>query len=91
MTCLLIALINLVPESPLYYLMKNDEIKARDSLKWYRGQIYEDDVEMEELKYLAIVSHSKKVKCLIFYDNYPKKLYLQYYPYRYKTTKIRSS
>lgn len=52
--------------------MKNDEIKARDSLKWYRGQIYEDDVEMKELKYLAIVSHSKKVKCLIFYGNYPK-------------------
>lgn len=63
-TCLVIALINLVPESPLYYLMKNDEIKARDSLKWYRGQIYEDDVEMKELKYLAIVSQSKKVKCL---------------------------
>lgn len=44
--------------------MKNDEIKARDSLKWYRGQIYEDDVEMKELRYLAIVSQSKKVKCL---------------------------
>ncbi|GAB1860365.1 Sugar transporter ERD6-like 6 [Camponotus japonicus] len=69
-TCLLIALINLVPESPLYYLMKNDEIKARDSLKWYRGQIYEDDVEMKELKYLAIVSHSKKSTMSILKNRY---------------------
>ncbi|CAL1688650.1 unnamed protein product [Lasius platythorax] len=39
--------------------MKNNEIKAKDSLKWYRGQAY-DDIEMEELKYLAVVSHSRK-------------------------------
>lgn len=69
-TCLAIALINLVPESPLYYLTKNNEIKARDCLKWYRGQACEDDIEMEELKYLAVACHSKKVKCLIFYCKY---------------------
>ncbi|KAL6264167.1 hypothetical protein P5V15_004247 [Pogonomyrmex californicus] len=58
-TCLLIALVNLLPESPLYYLIKNNETKARNSLKWYRGQTYEEDVEIEELKYL--VSQSKKI------------------------------
>lgn len=62
-TCPLIALVNLLPESPFYHLMKNNEIKAKDSLKWYRGQTYED-IEIEELKYL--VSHSGKVKRSIF-------------------------
>jgi len=61
----MIALVNLLPESPLYYLTKNNEIKAKDSLKWYRGQTYKDDVEIEELKYL--VSQSGKVKCHIFF------------------------
>ncbi|XP_036145944.1 facilitated trehalose transporter Tret1-like [Monomorium pharaonis] len=45
--------------SPLGYLMKNNEIKAKDSLKWYRGETYKDNVEMKELKYL--VNHSKKI------------------------------
>lgn len=63
----MIALVNLLPESPFYHLMKNNEIKAKDSLKWYRGRIYED-VEMEELKYL--VSHSGKVKRFIFIKIY---------------------
>ncbi|KAL6423531.1 hypothetical protein ACFW04_010234 [Cataglyphis niger] len=57
--CLAIALINLVPESPLYYLTKNNEIKAKDCLKWYRGQACEDNIEMEELKYLAVACRSK--------------------------------
>lgn len=61
-SCLTIALVNLLPESPLCYLMKDNEIKAKDSLKWYRGQIYED-AELEDLKYLA-VRHSEKVKTL---------------------------
>ncbi|XP_050462574.1 facilitated trehalose transporter Tret1-like [Cataglyphis hispanica] len=57
--CLAIALINLVPESPLYYLAKNNEIKAKDCLKWYRGEACEDNIEMEELKYLAVACRSK--------------------------------
>ncbi|XP_011876304.1 PREDICTED: facilitated trehalose transporter Tret1-like [Vollenhovia emeryi] len=57
-TCLAVALVNLLPESPFYHLMKNNEIKAKNSLKWYRGNICQD-VEMEELKYL--VNHSGKV------------------------------
>lgn len=63
--CLAIALINLVPESPLYYLTKNNEIKAKDCLKWYRGQACEDNIEMEELKYLAVACRSKMVKGFI--------------------------
>ncbi|XP_024892080.1 facilitated trehalose transporter Tret1-like [Temnothorax curvispinosus] len=57
-TCLVVALVYLLPESPFYHLMKNNEIKAKNSLKWYRGQTYED-VEIEELKYL--VSQSGKI------------------------------
>ncbi|KAG5315510.1 TRET1 protein, partial [Acromyrmex insinuator] len=57
-TCFVIALVNLLPESPFYHLTKNNEIKAKDSLKWYRGQTY-DDIEIKELKYL--VSHLGKV------------------------------
>lgn len=68
MTCLVVALVKLLPESPFYHLMKNNEIKAKDSLKWYRGQTYEDNVEIEELKYLA--SHSGKVKCHIFSSHF---------------------
>lgn len=54
----MVALVNLLPESPFYHLTKNNEIKAKDSLKWYRGQTY-DDVEIKELKYLT--SHLGKV------------------------------
>ncbi|RLU26857.1 hypothetical protein DMN91_000655 [Ooceraea biroi] len=60
-TCLMITLVNLLPESPLCYLMKNNEIKARKSLKWYRGETYEDDAEMQELKRLAVMSQAGKV------------------------------
>ncbi|XP_070169312.1 facilitated trehalose transporter Tret1 [Polyergus mexicanus] len=69
-TCLSIALIKLVPESPLYYLTKNNEIKARDCLKWYRGQACEDDIEMEELKYLAVACYSKKTTMSILKNRY---------------------
>ncbi|XP_011166297.1 facilitated trehalose transporter Tret1 [Solenopsis invicta] len=58
-TCLVVALVNLLPESPLGYLMKNNEVKAKNSLKWYRGPTYKDNVEIEELKYLA--SRSRKI------------------------------
>ncbi|XP_011702423.1 PREDICTED: facilitated trehalose transporter Tret1-like isoform X2 [Wasmannia auropunctata] len=67
-TCLVIALVNLLPESPFYYLMKNNEMKAKDSLKWYRGQTYEDDVEIEELKYL--VKHSGKITRNVLKNRY---------------------
>ncbi|XP_032684850.1 facilitated trehalose transporter Tret1-like [Odontomachus brunneus] len=52
-TCLMIPLIYLLPESPLRYLAKDDETNARTSLKWFRGHAYKDDAEMEELKRLA--------------------------------------
>ncbi|XP_020294864.1 facilitated trehalose transporter Tret1-like [Pseudomyrmex gracilis] len=68
-SCLTIALVNLLPESPLCYLMKDNEIKAKDSLKWYRGQIYEDDAELEDLKYLA-VRRSEKIKINILQNRY---------------------
>lgn len=61
-TCLVIALVNLLPESPLRHLVKDNEAGARNSLRWYRGHTYKDDVELEELKYLALASHSEKVK-----------------------------
>ncbi|KYM76963.1 Facilitated trehalose transporter Tret1 [Atta colombica] len=64
MTCFVITLVNLLPESPFYHLTKNNEIKAKDSLKWYRGQTY-DDIEIKELKYR--VSHLEKVICYILY------------------------
>jgi len=62
MTCFVVALVNLLPESPFYHLTKNNEIKAKDSLKWYRGQTY-DDIEIKELKYR--VNHLEKVICYI--------------------------
>lgn len=58
----MIPLINLLPESPLRYLAKDDETNARTSLKWFRGHAYKDDVEMEELKRLALAVRSGKVK-----------------------------
>ncbi|XP_070517433.1 facilitated trehalose transporter Tret1 [Cardiocondyla obscurior] len=62
-TCFVVALVNLLPKSPLYHLSKNNEIKAEESLKWYRGQTYEE-VEIKELKYLA--SHSRKIAVNVF-------------------------
>ncbi|KAH0949027.1 hypothetical protein HN011_009427, partial [Eciton burchellii] len=58
-TCPLIALMNLLPESPLCYLMKNNETDAKRSLKWYRGEAYEDEPELQKLKQLAIISRRK--------------------------------
>lgn len=94
-TCLAIALIRIVPESPLYYLTKNNEIKTKNSLKWYRGQTY-DDIEMEELKYLATLSHSKKVKYLFFIVSIVniliknnKKILFKNYIYNYIHTDIK--
>ncbi|XP_018401127.1 PREDICTED: facilitated trehalose transporter Tret1-like [Cyphomyrmex costatus] len=66
-TCFVVALVNLLPESPLYHLTKNNEIKAKDTLKWYRGQTY-DDVEIKELKYL--VSHLGKITINVFKNRY---------------------
>lgn len=62
----MIALVKLLPESPLYHLMKKNEINAKNSLKRFRGEDYEDDVEMEELKYLAVASRSKEVRSVLF-------------------------
>lgn len=64
-TCLIIPLIYLLPESPLRYLAGNNESNARTSLKWFRGHAYKDDVEMEELKRLSLAIRSGKVKSTI--------------------------
>ncbi|EFN84065.1 Solute carrier family 2, facilitated glucose transporter member 8 [Harpegnathos saltator] len=60
-TCLMIPLINLLPESPLRYLARNDETNARISLKWFRGHAYKIDAEMEELKRLSLAVRSGKI------------------------------
>ncbi|XP_018055908.1 PREDICTED: facilitated trehalose transporter Tret1-like [Atta colombica] len=67
MTCFVITLVNLLPESPFYHLTKNNEIKAKDSLKWYRGQTY-DDIEIKELKYR--VSHLEKITINVLKNRY---------------------
>jgi len=45
--------------------MKNNESEAKRSLKWYRGEAYEDEPELQKLKQLAIISR-KKVKHFSF-------------------------
>lgn len=61
----MIPLINLLPESPVRCLVKNDEPDARISLKWFRGHAYKDDDEMEELKCLSLAVRSGKVKSVV--------------------------
>lgn len=55
--CFPIALVILLPESPLYYLTKEDESSARISLMWFRGErdndAYRINQELGELRRLA--------------------------------------
>lgn len=37
----------LMPESPYYLLMKENKVKARESLRWLRGDIEDDKLEQE--------------------------------------------
>ncbi|KAG6798490.1 facilitated trehalose transporter Tret1 [Apis mellifera caucasica] len=59
LACLSIAPTKLLPESPLYYLSRNDEIGAEKSLRWYRGDTYDVQHEINETKRL-VLAHSKK-------------------------------
>ncbi|XP_060828782.1 facilitated trehalose transporter Tret1-like [Bombus pascuorum] len=60
LACLSIAPVKLLPESPLYYLSRNDEINAEKSLRWYRGDTYDVQHEISETKRLILVTSSKK-------------------------------
>ncbi|XP_023290275.1 facilitated trehalose transporter Tret1-2 homolog [Orussus abietinus] len=51
--CAPIALVNLIPESPLYHVIRDDKNAARRSLEWYRGEEYKLEDELEELHILA--------------------------------------
>ncbi|XP_076231292.1 facilitated trehalose transporter Tret1 [Calliopsis andreniformis] len=64
--CLSIAPTKLLPESPLHYLSRNDEINAEKSLRWYRGNTYDIQHEMNEMKRLIVMTHSKKLSLKMF-------------------------
>ncbi|XP_054009242.1 facilitated trehalose transporter Tret1-like [Hylaeus anthracinus] len=59
--CFSIMPTKLLPESPLYYLSRNDEINAEKSLRWYRGDTYDIQHEINEMKQLVIMTRSKKL------------------------------
>ncbi|CAL7938694.1 unnamed protein product [Xylocopa violacea] len=60
LACLSIVPVKLLPESPLYYLSRNDEINAEKSLRWYRGDTYDVQHEINETKRLILVSGQRK-------------------------------
>ncbi|OAD53030.1 Facilitated trehalose transporter Tret1 [Eufriesea mexicana] len=60
LACLSIALVKLLPESPLYYLSRNDEINAEKSLRWYRGDTYDVQHEISETKRLIPATRSRQ-------------------------------
>ncbi|XP_076177940.1 facilitated trehalose transporter Tret1 [Ptiloglossa arizonensis] len=59
--CFSIMPTKLLPESPLYYLSRNDEINAEKSLRWYRGDTYDIQYEISEMKRLILMTPSKKL------------------------------
>ncbi|CAK9800912.1 Facilitated trehalose transporter Tret1 [Anthophora quadrimaculata] len=59
LACLSIAPAKYLPESPLYYLSKNDENNAEKSLRWYRGDTYDIQHEISEMKRLLLASRTK--------------------------------
>ncbi|CAK9811553.1 Facilitated trehalose transporter Tret1 [Anthophora plagiata] len=59
LACLSIAPAKYLPESPLYYLSRNDENNAEKSLRWYRGDTYDIQHEISEMKRLLLTSRSK--------------------------------
>ncbi|XP_024936220.1 facilitated trehalose transporter Tret1 [Cephus cinctus] len=68
-SCALIALVNLIPESPLYHLGNNNENSARVAMQWYRGDHYNYELEMEEWRRLAIIDQSEKKFTCRFFSN----------------------
>ncbi|XP_003705143.2 facilitated trehalose transporter Tret1 isoform X1 [Megachile rotundata] len=58
--CLSIAPTKLLPETPLYHLSRNDESNAEKSLKWYRGDTYDVQHEISEMKRLVLAERSRK-------------------------------
>ncbi|XP_031833976.2 facilitated trehalose transporter Tret1 [Nomia melanderi] len=59
--CFSIAPAKLLPESPFYYLSRNDEINAEKSLRWYRGDTHDVQHEISEMKRLSLVTQRGKV------------------------------
>ncbi|KOX75768.1 Facilitated trehalose transporter Tret1 [Melipona quadrifasciata] len=59
--CLSIAPAILLPESPLHYLSKDDELSAEKSLRWYRGDTYDVQHEISETKRLVLAARSTKI------------------------------
>ncbi|XP_076625128.1 facilitated trehalose transporter Tret1 [Colletes latitarsis] len=59
--CFLIIPTKSLPESPLYYLSKNDEINAEKSLRWCRGDSYNIQDEIDEMKRLILMTRPKKL------------------------------
>ena len=62
--CLSIAPAILLPESPLYYLSRDDELSAEKSLRWYRGDTYDVQHEISETKRLVLAARSTKVRTI---------------------------
>lgn len=63
----------LIPESPLFYLMKGDVDNARLSLRFFRGRLYNVEPELNSMqKYLAKVYkyYSKMYNLLINIASY---------------------
>ncbi|XP_078037312.1 facilitated trehalose transporter Tret1 [Augochlora pura] len=58
--CLSIAPAKLLPESPIYYLLRNEEINAEKSLRWYRGDTCDVQQEVSEIKRLIRMTQPKK-------------------------------
>ncbi|XP_043510872.1 facilitated trehalose transporter Tret1-like [Frieseomelitta varia] len=59
--CLSIAPAILLPESPLHYLSRDDELSAEKSLRWYRGNTYDVQHEISETKRLVLAARSTKI------------------------------
>lgn len=59
-SCVPIVFVTFLPESPFYYLTKNDEIMAKRTFQYYTNKT--DDIsndELEEFKSLAVIYKSK--------------------------------
>ncbi|XP_047366818.1 facilitated trehalose transporter Tret1-like [Vespa velutina] len=65
-SCIILVLLRFIPASPFYYLasIDNDESRAKNSLSWYRQNENENenDYEMEELRQLAILRRTAKMR-----------------------------
>ncbi|XP_029045061.1 facilitated trehalose transporter Tret1-like isoform X1 [Osmia bicornis bicornis] len=61
LACLSIVPVKLLPETPVYHLSRNDEINAEKSLRWYRGNTYDVQHEINETKWLILSTRSKMI------------------------------